>query len=426
MPPFIGQALPQLPNQQTNLFSGAVGAFDSARRNAQLTQLAREELDIKRENQGFKRQDRARLAAQREVDKQARIAVVVDQETDPTRRGQLWEQVIAGRDDLTPAERDPILGPKLLLAQSSEAFDLVGTPFEQKKFALEQAKFGLEAEKVSDQRQRNAALVGGGTQLASTAAQDQAAAAGQPVRFEGSAIRGQPQRLPGVIDRVSPTKREQFKGLVAANPENPTAALKFAQDDFDSRNDAIQSLDSAHAGLDRMAAAAQRILDEFDVDPATGKPRQGSPLVPGGSPLEEATGAAQGRLPSIRQSSADFDAALTNLKSQVGFAVLQAMRDASKTGGALGQVSERENVLLQENIAALVETQSAERMRESLKRIIAFAEGSKARLQRGFQQTYGLKFQPTADLGTQPASAPQPQSQPQTQEAGVIDFADLQ
>src|SRR3546814_20638654 len=42
-----------------------------------------------------------------------------------------------------------------------------------------------------------------------------------------------------------------------------------------------------------------------------------------------------------------------SLKSQIACSVRQAMRDASKTGGALGAVSEKELSLLQNNLAAL-------------------------------------------------------------------------
>ena len=42
-----------------------------------------------------------------------------------------------------------------------------------------------------------------------------------------------------------------------------------------------------------------------------------------------------------------LDDYLTTLKANLGFDSLQKMRDNSKTGGALGQVSEMENKLLQ-------------------------------------------------------------------------------
>src|SRR5690606_1509902 len=68
--------------------------------------------------------------------------------------------------------------------------------------------------------------------------------------------------------------------------------------------------------------------------------------------------------------AANAHAKLETLKSQIAFSVLQAMRDASKTGGALGQVSERELDLLQNNLAALDTWQGDEQFKESLQQVI--------------------------------------------------------
>jgi hypothetical protein len=76
----------------------------------------------------------------------------------------------------------------------------------------------------------------------------------------------------------------------------------------------------------------------------------------------------------------DITAAITNIKSQVGFMVLQDMRNNSKTGGALGQVSELENILLQENLAALDTNQSPEAFRKSLKTIQKYLKEAQFRL----------------------------------------------
>ena len=53
---------------------------------------------------------------------------------------------------------------------------------------------------------------------------------------------------------------------------------------------------------------------------------------------------------------------LATIKANIGFDKLQAMRDASPTGGALGQVSERELSVLQSVFGSLDQTQSAEEL----------------------------------------------------------------
>lgn len=94
----------------------------------------------------------------------------------------------------------------------------------------------------------------------------------------------------------------------------------------------------------------------------------------------------RGVIPNAPGSDAANAAArLETLKSQTGFTVLQAMRDASKTGGALGAISDKENAMLQANLANLDKAQSYEEVQKSLKRIIAFVDESKDRLAKARQ-----------------------------------------
>lgn len=65
----------------------------------------------------------------------------------------------------------------------------------------------------------------------------------------------------------------------------------------------------------------------------------------------------------------DFAAELDTLKANIAFGELTAMREASKTGGALGQVSERELALLQSALGALDPGQSTENLKAQLQKI---------------------------------------------------------
>ena len=62
----------------------------------------------------------------------------------------------------------------------------------------------------------------------------------------------------------------------------------------------------------------------------------------------------------------DVKALITTVTSQVGFDRLQAMRDASPTGGALGQVSERELSQLNASLSNLEQSQTYNQLRENL------------------------------------------------------------
>lgn len=62
----------------------------------------------------------------------------------------------------------------------------------------------------------------------------------------------------------------------------------------------------------------------------------------------------------------DFRARITTIKANIGFDKLQAMRDASPTGGALGQVSEKELDQLNASMGNLDNSQSPKQLRENL------------------------------------------------------------
>lgn len=129
------------------------------------------------------------------------------------------------------------------------------------------------------------------------------------------------------------------------------------------------ALETSSASLDALANAAKEI--------------QNNPA------LEKITG-AQGKLPDWPGSeAADVRAQLKTLKAKTGFNSLQSMRDASKTGGALGSVSEREGEWLQNAMAALDNAQSPQAFKKQLQIIIDFADASKGRMQQGYDLTYG-------------------------------------
>jgi hypothetical protein len=65
----------------------------------------------------------------------------------------------------------------------------------------------------------------------------------------------------------------------------------------------------------------------------------------------------------------DVARTLDTIRANVGFDKLQAMREASPTGGALGQVSEQENRLLQSVLGNLEQSQTEERFRANLERL---------------------------------------------------------
>lgn len=82
------------------------------------------------------------------------------------------------------------------------------------------------------------------------------------------------------------------------------------------------------------------------------------------------TGAIGSTLSNIGGTGAsDLSATLDTVKGNIGFDKLQAMRAASPTGGALGNVSDQENKTLQATMGALAQSQSRAQLEYNLKRL---------------------------------------------------------
>lgn len=141
------------------------------------------------------------------------------------------------------------------------------------------------------------------------------------------------------------------------------------------------TLQSSMADLDRLATSANEIMKSPGLSKITGA----MSIVP----------VVGGTLTMPGSDAADTKAKLETLKSQVGFGVLQAMRNASKTGGALGNVSDAEGKRLEANLAALSQAQSYDQYKESLQKIVDFADQAKNRL----SQSYNLKYNPGTQAG---------------------------
>ncbi len=145
------------------------------------------------------------------------------------------------------------------------------------------------------------------------------------------------------------------------------------------------TLDTATSNLDRLAQQA----NELKIHPGLGR----------------ITGMT-GMLPNIPGfPGADAEAKRQTLLAQSGFGTLQQMREASKTGGALGSVTEVEHKLLQNYLAELTNAQTETQMKAALDKIIRFADESKGRLKEAYNTDYaGIQRQPqNAQPGAGPA-----------------------
>jgi hypothetical protein len=86
----------------------------------------------------------------------------------------------------------------------------------------------------------------------------------------------------------------------------------------------------------------------------------------------------------------DLAQALVTIKANLGFDRLQQMRDASPTGGALGQVAVQELEALQASVAALDQGQSGERIKDNLERVRRHYENWKRVVEQAGRQESGV------------------------------------
>jgi len=140
-------------------------------------------------------------------------------------------------------------------------------------------------------------------------------------------------------------------------------------------------VDTMVQNLDRMDMA----MADLDADPG----------------LSNITGTIMGRTPNITNTATGAQAKLDSIKSQIFQTSLQSMREASKTGGAVGNVSDREGDKLERTLASLDQAQGTPAFKVQLKKAREQVQLSKALIQRAFDEQF-------ADVQGAPAAAQSP------------------
>lgn len=107
--------------------------------------------------------------------------------------------------------------------------------------------------------------------------------------------------------------------------------------------------------------------------------------------LSGMTGIVAGRTPNIDADTRRAQALYNKIIAKGGFQMLADMREASKTGGALGNVSDREGLRLEQAFGALDQTQDTEDVRKTLLDLADRAEIAAARSREKFDETYSYR-----------------------------------
>jgi hypothetical protein len=119
-------------------------------------------------------------------------------------------------------------------------------------------------------------------------------------------------------------------------------------------------------------------------------------------------------------SAYDLDGTLDTIKANLGFAELQAMRDASPTGGALGQVAIQELNMLQSTLASLKRGLGRQKLEAGLKKVRQHMENWRKAVAEAAPQA---PEQPAAPGGAPVPPTPAAPTAGPRAPAGVPEFA---
>ena len=175
--------------------------------------------------------------------------------------------------------------------------------------------------------------------------------------------------------------QEEEAAREAAMPEgmDPKVKLKLDQ----AYPQASRALQSSVTSLDQDIQDVERLLSD-DVG------------------LKAITGYLGAYTPNVFSDATRAQALLDKIMSGAGFSALQAMRDASPTGGALGNVSNQEGAKLEKSVAAFSQAQEYGDFKKALRQYLVDLKTAQENVQAAFDETYSYRGEaPSSDIVTQ-------------------------
>lgn len=176
-------------------------------------------------------------------------------------------------------------------------------------------------------------------------------------------------------------------GVIGPSGKEPVVGIQLPQKEIQAREKAYPK---AYSSL--KAVTSKAIEMEQDMRTLAAHPG-----------LNGVTGLIYGRTPAFTEAAREANALLEKIMARGGFKELADMRDASPTGGALGNVSDREGAYLRQAFGALNPTQSTESFKRALIDIADRLPGTRDRTREAFDLTYeyrqnqGGARKPTSD-----------------------------
>lgn len=279
----------------------------------------------------------------------------------------------------------PLFSPEEKAAVQKRSTMLLGMPFTERGtfLASQGAKAGELKPHFAQQtlggtvRQIATPAFGGeatvvpGSQAAVTMTPSEAANVG--LRAQEVGLRGREVNL---REEEAQLKREGIEGISPKELQKRNAALPQAK----------SSVESFESKTDSFIKDLEKLRDD-----------------PG---LDQITGPVYGRTPSVSREGSRAQAQYNKIFAKGGFQALQDLREASKTGGALGNVSNEEGRRLERSIVGgLDRTQNIADVKQGINDLIEDLKVSKARVRNTFDETYSYRNPQQTAAPAAPAAA---------------------
>jgi len=209
----------------------------------------------------------------------------------------------------------------------------------------------------------------------------------------------QPQPLEKVVDPVTgqirfASRTEALSGRMTPASELQGLPAKEIQKRESVLPQATQSVKATEQNADSLIADLQALKDHAG--------------------LSGITGFIAGRTTNLSGPARSAQADFNKIQAQGTLGVLTALRAASKTGGALGNTSDKDVQLLKNAFGALDQTQNTEDFKKKLDDAIYATQRAKQNAREAYDSTY--EYKTTVPGRPAPAAAA----------GGVVDFGSLQ
>ena len=186
----------------------------------------------------------------------------------------------------------------------------------------------------------------------------------------------QPSAPVAVVDPATGKQVYVSRDEALRNKMTPAAAMEsLPPKEIQKREAALPQATSAIKGFEQNSDSFIKDLESLRDHPG----------------LNQITGIVAGRLPGVTSDARAAEAKYEKIVAKGGFQMLQNMRDASKTGGALGNVSNQEGKQLTSAFAAIQRTQDAKDVRAAIDQAINDIQGAKVRMREAYDSTYAYK-----------------------------------